>query len=295
MADLQWSAEGDYETGISVQVTFADGSQQTLHKRMPYVNIPDPNLRNALRSELGLPPGDPIRFDQAQAITILDVSHQSIQDTTGIAVCTNLAELNLSGNGIDHLKEMEQLAVLTQLDLSSCELGFLPELPQSIQFFDLSDNQLQKFNQLTSLSALTQADLSHNAIYQIDDLDGLPTLQSLNLFHNQLSTIPRPPSSLQSLDVSNNQITHLDTLVPSSFSLLSSWANLNLSDNLITNLAPLTALHYLSGASLDLRHNLIGNENCSSIAHLQQRARLTLNLQPQSPPVVLNCSKSEGL
>ena len=67
------------------------------------VDIPDPNLRAAIESALGIAPGGAITAGQMATLTYLDAANSNISNLTGLEYATNLATLSLSGNAISHI------------------------------------------------------------------------------------------------------------------------------------------------------------------------------------------------
>lgn len=55
---------------------------------------------------------------------------------------------------------------------------------------NLSNNFIQKIQNLQLLVKLQELDLSHNQIKMLDGLEALLNLEKLNVSHNQISTIP---------------------------------------------------------------------------------------------------------
>jgi Leucine-rich repeat (LRR) protein len=109
-----------------------------------------------------------------------------------------LKKLVLTGNRISSLDPSLSFASITpsllHLDLSSNRLPlFPPPLPPSIAFLSLADNNLSTF----------------------PPLPHLPSLLHLNLSSNNLQTAPPVPPCLQTLDLSCNRITSVNSLSPS--------------------------------------------------------------------------------
>ena len=87
------------------------------------VNIPDPNLENAIRDQLNwerptLPPDAPITQQYMLKLTWLDGRGKNITDLTGLEYATNATHLYLNGNAIENLEPLAGLAKLWQLTLS---------------------------------------------------------------------------------------------------------------------------------------------------------------------------------
>ena len=63
-------------------------------------DIPDPNLKQAIREKLVLPDEIPITQQEMLQLTGLDAKNRQINNLTGLEYATNLTWLDLSGNNI---------------------------------------------------------------------------------------------------------------------------------------------------------------------------------------------------
>lgn len=212
-----------------------------------------------------------------------------------IAELTNLRELDLSGNLINHLPpEMGRLTNLTALHLGENPLVHLPPLigqlinltslnladtgltdlpPEIFQLtnlvrINLRGNQLTELSpQIGRLTELAWLDLSGNRLTRLPPQIGqLQHLTRLELRDNRLAELPAEIAFLTNLTVlclDNNQIA----VLPREIGRLRNLAILNLNNNRLTRLLPemggLTQL-----ASLEL----FGNPELSRIAPPQFRA-----------------------
>lgn len=181
-----------------------------------------------------------IRIEKAREnqLSTLDIANCSLTEIpVQVFELTQLTELKLGHwsdygkqhkNNITHIPpDIAKLSNLQQLDLSSNELGELPnELAQLRQLntLEATNNRLTVLpaiiGQLVNLQIL---DLSNNQIGEaLTGLAHLPRLQRLNLSKNQITTLPADLSAwqyLQRIDISNNlfnrfpvQITQLPLL-----------------------------------------------------------------------------------
>ncbi|KAK2175165.1 hypothetical protein NP493_747g01024 [Ridgeia piscesae] len=168
-------------------------------------------------------------------LSVLDFSYNQLKEVPpDLDRSKNLLVLNLSHNHVTDI---------TYLDVADNSLETLP--PQlrrltQLQTLILDDNpllhaQLRQLPALVSLETLhmrnTQRTLSNFPV----GLDSLANLQDVDLSYNDLPRVPEPLykiSSLKRLNISNNAITELS-------SLIDTWANLeflNLSRNKLTEL-----------------------------------------------------------
>lgn len=196
----------------------------------------------------------------------------------------DLVVLDASHNALETLPdELGQLVSLETLVLASNRLAALPPtigLLTRLQRLDLRHNRLQSvplelgalvdlreldasWNEITALpeemgclSALRQLDLSHNRIAHLPEAAMLwQSLETLRCSHNWLTT-PLTPSLrelavLQYVDVSHNQLTHLDPCLYE----LARLEVLNLASNQLTFLPKELASACRSLKKLDLYNN----------------------------------------
>ena len=81
------------------------------------VEIPDPNLRTIIESNLGLITGAPITADEMATLIHLNAENATITDLTGLEAATNLQHLNLIGNAITDISPLTGLTNLKVLRL----------------------------------------------------------------------------------------------------------------------------------------------------------------------------------
>ena len=84
----------------------------------PEVSIPDDNLRQAIRSTLGLSEGVPITQQKMQRLITLYANNRGIADLTGLEHATNLTQLWLDRNTISDISAVSGLTNLTRLEHS---------------------------------------------------------------------------------------------------------------------------------------------------------------------------------
>ena len=154
----------------------------------PVVEIPDPNLRTAIRETLKLPDGVPANRDFMRQLTRLDAGDLGISDLTGLEHATFLTSLALPHNNISDLRALTPLVNLT--------------------FVRLHNNQINDLSPLANLAVLTTLLLGGNNITDIHPLANLTQLTTLGLGGNNITDI-RPLADLTNLEVlelENNQI-----------------------------------------------------------------------------------------
>ena len=81
------------------------------------VEIPDPNLRHAVRETLALSDEMPLTQQEMLRLTRLDAPEKQIKDLTGLEHATNLKWIDVHRNNISALKPLAQLTQLERLGL----------------------------------------------------------------------------------------------------------------------------------------------------------------------------------
>ena len=81
------------------------------------VEIPDPNLRTIIESNLGLITGAPITADEMATLIHLNAENAAITDLTGLEAATHLQHLNLIGNAVTDISPLTGLTNLKVLRL----------------------------------------------------------------------------------------------------------------------------------------------------------------------------------
>ena len=143
------------------------------------VEVPDPNLRQAIREALSLPDEIPLTQLEMLHLRRLTALNQNIKDLSGLEHAANLKVLRLWENQI---KDLAPLANLTRLERLA-----------------LWDNQIQDVTPLANLTKLTELDLAYNAVESVEPIAGLINLQRLNLTLNRVQDIT-PLSNLINLE-----------------------------------------------------------------------------------------------
>lgn len=183
------------------------------------IDIPDPNLKQAIREKLALPNEIPLTQQEMLRLTRLDVGNKQIKHLTGLEHATNLTILSFSQNEISSLTPLTELSRLENLSLWG-----------------------NPISDLVPLASLTQLKHLHLGLCEVSDvspLGGLTGLTNLYLHGNQISDI-KPLAKL-------TQLTHLwlgwNLIVDvSPLSNLTNLSELILSSNQIVDFSPLEGL-----------------------------------------------------
>ncbi len=141
------------------------------------VEIPDPNLEQAIRDQLNLeflavPSNEPITQFNMRRLGWLDGRGKNITDLTGLEYATNVTHLYLGGNNIENL---EPLAGLINLEL-----------------LDLFPNQVQDVTPLANLINLKYLWIQGNPITDITPIQGLNLIE---FFYDEPPLIAEPVSA----------------------------------------------------------------------------------------------------
>ena len=142
-------------------------STSTINTQKKTVNIPDPNLRMAVESQLGKSAGTPITSSEMARLLLLDASNRRIKTLAGLEHATNLVMLDLFENVISDISALEGLTKLRMLGLSH--------------------NSISDISALEGLTELRWLSLSHNSISDISALTGLTKLKNLSVWRNRLN------------------------------------------------------------------------------------------------------------
>ena len=190
------------------------------------VDIPDPNLRDAINATRGNPPDTPISVADMLVLTIFFAFHGNISDLTGIEHATNLTFLSLDStlvaedfikNSVSDLSPLAGLTDLTWLllpDNSISDISAIAGLT-NLEVLDLAGNSISDISPLTGLTNLIALGLYNNSISDISPLAGLTNLTLLWLNDNSISDISPLAglTQLTHLRLDNNSISDISSLV----------------------------------------------------------------------------------
>lgn len=244
----------------------------------------DSALEAAVRKELGM---EERTITVADAVNVfeLDLSgdvkseNEKIKDLTGLSCFENLQELNLSGNLITNLDELEGMYNLEHLNLGGNRITDLTPLKNlnSLWYLDLIDNEIDSIAPITGLTDIFLLDVSGNILTSLEGIQGFSDLEVLMVGRNELSDL-RPISSLTNitwLDASENRIERIDALEN-----LTNLEALSLEDNQIEDIRPLKKMDGLE--YLLLHNNQISD--ISPILNLPNLQQVTVFGNPLDDP-----------
>ena len=218
--------------------------------RAQVVNIPDPNLRAAVREALDVPGDDAITTRALQYLTYLVANSRGIESLQGLEFATELQHLQLRSNQIVDIRPLANLKRLDTLIILENRISDLTPLANLMELVELNarDNPVSDVSPLADLRILKHLDLSRCQIVDTTPLARLTKLRVLQLNHNQIVDV-RPLSNLRmlyKLEIHRNFIVDIRPLAN-----LTHLTELNLSDNDIPDVSPLADLTDLE--TLDIR------------------------------------------
>lgn len=220
------------------------------------IDIPSPNLRDAIEEALGKPAGDTITATDMAMLTTLEAPNARINDLTGLKYAINLRTLNLLDTGISDLFALAKLKNLTGLDLFGNNISDLSPLAGLVSLTDLNlmYNSISDISALSGLINLTGLDLVDNSISDISALAGLTNLTWLHLSINNISDISAVArlTNLTQLHLRDNTVSDISAVAG-----LTNLGGLYLNKNDISDISALTRLTHL--IALDLRDNNISD------------------------------------
>ncbi|MEA5427524.1 leucine-rich repeat domain-containing protein [Arcicella lustrica] len=193
-------------------------------------------------------------------ITMLDFSHNRINNLYPLLNLVDLEILILAYNQISELLPLSNLAKLKKLDLTKNQISDLSPLSNLLQLkdLDLEFNQISDLSPLTKLIDLEILDLRLNPISDLSPLSNLINIKSLILVNNQISDLS-PLADLVNLNALHLWINKIRDLSP--LSNLLKLKILNLADNQIRDLSPLSNL-------LELKILYLSNNQISDLLPL---------------------------
>ena len=173
------------------------------------VSIPDPNLKQAIRSELGLGSGDTLTDRAMKKLGSLNVDDRKITNIAGLEYATQLRELFMGRNQIksyDRLAELPNLTTLYLWTNNISDLSVLPLLPK-LELLDLNWNHIRDVSRLAGFTNLTTLMLRGNKISDVSPLTGLVNLEVLHLKGNPIqdTSVLASLTKLRDVDIDIHQ------------------------------------------------------------------------------------------
>jgi len=214
-------------------------------------------------------------LENAQNLTYLDLSNNTIRNLNPLEALTNLRNLNLGHNAVTTLSALSGLVNLETLDVCYNVLPSLQPITACKNLTSLiaNNNQISSLDGLENLTGLTVLNLKKNSITDVSvlgnctalveldignnavsDIAALKTLTALELFtfsHNQVKELPAWPDGckLRSIDGAYNQIESLENLKN-----MHSMTHVFMDYNALTTISPIAECFSL------VQVNVYGNE-----------------------------------
>ncbi|MES2140811.1 MAG: DUF4153 domain-containing protein [Bacteroidota bacterium] len=216
-----------------------------------------------------------------QNIKEIDLQNYYLRSLKPLAMLTDLQSLYFSNNNLNELRELKMFSNLENLYLNSNQFDSIDYFPAmnnlkilslssnniknisplknapNLSSLDLSDNKQLDFTTLPALKKVETLSLNYNTINDYSPLLRLPNLIELNLSGALVSKQYKLPAlpKLKRLNLQYNQISISDS---SLFGDLSSFVNLefiDLSDNQLENIYPITTYFNFKNTSTEERKN----------------------------------------
>ena len=153
--------------------------------------IPDPNLKQAIRETLNLPDEIPLTQQEMLQLTELEAGEKGITDLTGLEYATNLTSLLLYLNPIADIRLLSQLTKLKTIHFWGCNVADLNPLRnlKNLTLIILANNDISDISPLAGLTNLIHLDLGGNRIIDVSPLANLTLLEELWLNKNVITDV----------------------------------------------------------------------------------------------------------
>ncbi|MDP2920277.1 MAG: leucine-rich repeat domain-containing protein [Dehalococcoidia bacterium] len=258
-------------------------------KQDPLVTFADLALEKAVRDAIGKPSGD-IHQSDVSSLTLLNARSKGVSNLTGLEYCVRLRNLYLDKNQITDVSPLGELHNLIEVSIGSnlikdsrplttnhpyminlwlrgnqiSDLTPLANLAgTTLQWLDLSGNQITDISSVGGLIGLRNLSLSYNKIKDISAIAKLTNLNYLYLAHNEISDMSALGNIriLMELTLNNNRISDISSL---GITLITAQARVDLSSNLISDISPLVSRGLGAGGKLNLQDNPLGPESVNT-------------------------------
>ena len=214
------------------------------------VEIPDPNLEQAIREELELSSEFLITQQEMLRLYELRAGDAQIENLTGLEDAQNLESLSIPNNPIEDLTPIASLRRLEYLHVAGIpieDLTFLKDLTQ-LRHLHLFACKITDITPIQNLTKLVVLKLEANRITDIGPLSNLTALETLRLGHNFIVDISLLANlaQLKELNLVDNQIVDVSPLTS-----LTQLTDLALANNAVTDFRPLFGLN-LQSVDIDI-------------------------------------------
>ena len=175
--------------------------------------MPDPNLRQAIRDELGI---IEIKRDDMLRLTRLNGEDRQIKDLTGLELAINMDFLLLGFNPISDISPLSSLEQLRIFNMAVCQISDIRPLANltRLESLHLHYNRIEDITPLANLTQLTDLWLNHNQIVDVSPLGDLKNLTDLQIGGNAIRDFsPLLGLNLTHVDVDIRMLHELASVV----------------------------------------------------------------------------------
>ena len=159
------------------------------------IEIPDPNLREAVREALQLPDGQPITQKEMQQLITLAAWHKGITDLTGLEDAIYLKRLSLRYNQIKDLAPIANLINLQELMLNRNPISDLTPLANLINLRILRLDGCINIADISPLQNLVNLERLYIQQTPVTDFTPIQHLNLIEFHYDQVCDVhPIPPS-----------------------------------------------------------------------------------------------------
>ena len=249
------------------------------------VVVPDPNLRAAIESALGIASGGAITVEQMATLTTLEAHDSIISNLTGLEYAANLSYLVLSRNNISDISALTGLTNLTILDLHGNSITDISALAglTNLTSLTLGGTNISDISPVAGLTNLTRLYLEGTNISDISALAGLTSLTSLEFYDTNISDISPLAglTNLTVLELAYNKISDISALAG-----LTNLTYLTLIGSNIENLSPLVAnTGFGEGDIIHVRRNPLNAVSIDTHIPALESRGVEVYFDNRTPPV----------
>jgi len=180
------------------------------------VSIPDENLAQAIRVQLGIQEQRPITAEDMEKMEHFFAASPNIVDLTGLEYAVNLWAIQMYGNRVKNLAPLRNLKKLISLEFTQSEIEDLSPLKNltELVYVNISDNRIEDISPLSGATKISVLHASRNRIKSIEALRGKTNLGYLNLEDNKIGDLS-PLAGLERVEmfkVANNRIVNIEAI-----------------------------------------------------------------------------------
>lgn len=196
-----------------------------------------------------------LKLERFQKVVRICLRQNNIQHIEGLeSLGGTLEDLDLYDNLISHIRGLEQLTKLTNLDLSFNKIKHIKHVNhlKDLRTLYFVANKIKEIENLDGLDKVTSLELGSNRIREIKNLDSMKSIEELWLAKNKITELKNLGGlpHLRLLSIQSNRIQDLSPLreVPQ-------LEELYISHNMLTSLDGIE--HSVNLTTIDISHNKI--------------------------------------